>query len=185
MANNKVMFGLKNVHYASVTVGTNSVTYGTPIAWPGAVSLSLDAEGDTNDFYADNVKYFTAIANNGYSGDFESAMIPDTFKTDIMGETVGTGAKTGMYYEDASVQPKAFALLFEFDGDQNATRYVLYNCKMTRPSIESSTTEDGIEVQTVTGEVTAAPRAFDSIVKAACANTASTAYTSWYTTVQD
>ena len=102
-----------------------------------------------------------------------------------MGETVRTGAKTGMYYEDASVQPKAFALLFEFDGDQNATRYVLYNCKMTRPSIESSTTEDGIEVQTVTGEVTAAPRAFDSIVKAACANTASTAYTSWYTTVQD
>ena len=43
MANNKVMFGLKNVYYASVTVGTNSVTYGTPIAWPGAVSLSLDA----------------------------------------------------------------------------------------------------------------------------------------------
>ena len=185
MANNKVMFGLKNVHYASVTVGTNSVTYGTPKAWPGAVSLALDAEGDTNDFYADNIKYFTAIANNGYSGDFESAMIPDSFKTDIMGETVGTGAKTGIYYEDASVQPKSFALMFEFDGDQNATRYVLYNCKMSRPSIESSTTEDGIEVQTVTGEVTAAPRAFDNIVKAVCANTASTAYTGWYTTVQD
>lgn len=182
---NKVMYGLKNVHYATVTVGTNSVTYGSPVQWPGAVSLALDAEGDTNDFYADNIKYFTAIANNGYSGDFESAMIPQTFKTDIMGEIAGTGAKTGMYYEDASVQPKAFALLFEFDGDENATRYVLYNCKMTRPSIESSTTEDGIEVQTVTGEVTAAPRAFDSIVKAVCANTASTAYTSWYNTVQE
>lgn len=182
---NKVMYGLKNVHYASVTVGTNSVTYGTPVAWKGAVSLSLDAEGDTNDFYADNMKYFTAIANNGYSGDFESAMIPDSFKTDIMGETVGTGAKSGIYYEDATVQPKAFALLFEFDGDQNATRYVLYNCKMARPSIESSTTEDGIEVQTVSGEITAAPRAFDNIVKAVCASTASSAYSSWYTTVQD
>lgn len=185
MADNKVMYGLKNVHYASVTVGTNSVTYGTPVAWPGAVSLSLDAEGDTNDFYADNVKYFTAIANNGYSGDFESAMIPASFKTDIMGETVGTGAKSGVYYEHADVQPKSFALLFEFDGDQNATRYVLFNCKMARPSIESSTVEDGIEVKTVSGEITAAPRAFDSIVKAACANTASTAYTAWYTTVQE
>lgn len=182
---NKVMYGLKNVHYASVTVGTNSVTYGTPVAWPGAVNIALDAEGDTNDFYADNMKYFTAIANNGYSGDFESAMIPDSFKTDIMGETVGTGAKSGIYYEDASVQPKAFALMFEFDGDQNATRYVLYNCKMARPSIESSTTEDGIEVQTVSGEVTAAPRAFDNIVKAVCASTASSAYSSWYTAVQD
>ena len=182
---NKVQYGLKNVHYASVTVGTNTVTYGTPKAWPGAVSLSLSAEGDTNDFYADNVKYFTAIANNGYSGDFESAMIPDDFRTSIMCETVGTGAKTGVYYEDASVQPKAFALLFQFEGDETATKYVLYNCKMARPDIESSTTEDGIEVQTVSGEITASPRAFDSIVKAQCANTASTAYTNWFSTVQD
>lgn len=182
---NKVQYGLKNVHYATVTVGTNTVTYGTPVPWVGAVSLSLSAEGDTNVFYADNVAFFTAISNNGYSGDFESALIPDSFKTDIMGETVGTGAKTGIYYENASVQPKAFALLFQFEGDENATKYVLYNCKMSRPDIESSTTEDGIEVQTVSGEITASPRAFDSIVKAQCANTASTAYTNWFTTVQD
>ena len=181
---NKVMYGLKNVYYATVTVGTNSVTYGTPVEWEGAVSLSLDAEGDTNDFYADNIKYFTAIANNGYSGDFESAMIPDSFKTDIMGETVGTGAKSGIYFEDASVQPKAFALMFQFEGDENATKYVLYNCKMARPSLESSTTEDGIEVQTVTGEITASPRAFDNIVKGVCASTAVTAYSNWFTAVQ-
>lgn len=182
---NKVKYGLKNVYYALVTVGTNSVSYGTPKAWPGAVSLSLSAEGDTNDFYADNVKYFTAIANNGYSGDFESALIPEAFKTDIMGEIAGTGAKAGMVFEDASVQPKAFALMFQFEGDANATRHILYNCKMTRPDIEGSTTEDGIEVQTETGEITASPRAFDSIVKASCANTASTAYTNWFTTVQE
>ena len=182
---NKVQYGLKNVHYATVTVGTNSVTYGTPVEWPGAVSLSLSAEGDQTDFFADNVRYFTAIANNGYSGDFESALVPDSFRTDIMGETVGTGAKTGMMYEAADVQPKAFALLFQFEGDQNATRYVLYNCKMSRPDIESSTTEDSIQVQTVSGEITASPRAFDNIVKAQCANTASTAYSAWFNTVQD
>ena len=183
---NKVQYGLKNVHYATVTVGTNSVTYGTPVPWPGAVNLSLSAEGDTNDFYADNVKYFTAIANNGYNGDFESAMIPDSFRSDIMGETVATtGAKAGIYYEDATVQPKAFALLFQFEGDENATKYVLYNCKMARPDIESATTEDGIEVQTVSGEITASPRAIDSIVKAQCASTASTAYSNWFTSVQE
>lgn len=181
---NKVQYGLKNVHYATVTVGTSSVTYGTPVAWPGAVSLSLDAEGDTNDFYADNIKYFTAIANNGYSGDFESAMIPEGFKTDIMGEIAGTGAKSGILFEDATVQPKAFALLFQFEGDESATKYALYNCKMSRPSLESSTTEDGIEVQTVSGEITASPRAFDNIVKGVCASTAATAYTNWFTAVQ-
>lgn len=183
---NKVHYGLKNVHYATVTVGTSSVTYGTPVPWPGAVSLSLSAEGDTNDFYADNVKYFTSIANNGYSGDFESAEMPESFRTDIMGETVATtGAKAGIYYEHADVQPKAFALLFQFEGDANATKHVLYNCKMARPDIESSTTEDGIEVKTISGEITASPRAFDEIVKASCASTASTAYANWFTTVQD
>ena len=147
--------------------------------------MSLSAEGETNIFFADNVAYYTAISNNGYSGDFESALIPDTFKADIMGETVGTGAKSGVYYEDANVQPKAFALLFQFEGDETATKHVLYNCKMSRPDIESSTTVDGIEVQTVTGEITASPRAFDQKVKASCANTASSAYSTWFTTVCD
>ena len=45
--------------------------------------------------------------------------------------------------------------------------------------------QEGIEVQTVTGEITASPRAFDNIVKASCANSASTAYSAWFTTVQD
>lgn len=179
---NKVQYGLKNVHYAKLTVTTTgAITYGTPVAWPGAVSLGLDAEGDVSNFFADDVIYFTAVANNGYSGDFESAMVPDSFRTDIMGETVTTD---GVYIENSNTQPEAFALLFEFNGDQNATKYALYNCKMTRPGLESSTKEDGIEVQTVTGEITAAPRTTDGIVKGMCASTASTAYAAWYTAVQ-
>ncbi len=179
---NKVQYGLKNAHYAVLNVTTSgAITYGTPVAWPGAVSIGLDAEGDVSNFFADDVTYFTAIANNGYSGDFESAMIPDSFRTDVMGETVTT---SGIYIENSNANPKAFALLFEFDGDVNATKYALYNCKMTRPSIESSTKEDGIEVQTVSGEITAAPRTTDGIIKGMCASTASTAYSAWYTSVQ-
>ena len=116
--------------------------------------------------------------------EFEFLRASSYRKTDIMGETVGTGAKSGIYFEDTSVQPKAFALMFQFEGDENATKYVLYNCKMSRPDIESSTTEDGIEVQTVSGELTASPRAFDNIVKGVCASTGVTAYTNWFTAVQ-
>ena len=48
MAKNKVKYGLKNVHYAIFNSSTN--TYGTPVAVPGAVNLSLSPEGESNTF---------------------------------------------------------------------------------------------------------------------------------------
>ena len=76
--NNKVKFGLKNCHYAKATLDpdTNAVTFGTPVAIPGAVNLSLDPEGDTEPFYADDMVYYTTVANNGYSGDLEIMATP-------------------------------------------------------------------------------------------------------------
>ena len=75
MADNKVKFGLKNVHYAVLTVGEDgAATYDTPVPIPGAVNLSLDAAGDTSTFYADNMAYFVTAANDGYSGTLEMAV---------------------------------------------------------------------------------------------------------------
>ena len=52
---NKVKFGLRNCHYALATMDdSQNVTFSTPVPIPGAVSLSLSAEGDNEPFYADD-----------------------------------------------------------------------------------------------------------------------------------
>ncbi len=87
---NKVKYNLKNVHAAklteSVVDGVTSFSYDTPKAIPGAVSISLDAEGDSSPFYADGIVYFRTSSNNGYSGDLEMALIPEWFRTEILRE---------------------------------------------------------------------------------------------------
>lgn len=187
MSNNKVKYGLKNVYYAVATIDEdNKATYGSPKKWPGAVSLSLDAQGDTTKFRADNMNYWIGQSNNGYEGDFESALIPDSFRQDVLGDIVdGDGAT----YEDADAKTVYFALLFQFEGDANAIRHVLYNCKATRPTLASETTDTSIEPVTETMSITAIARTMTvgqaqiPIVKAKC-EPSDTAYNSFFTTVQ-
>lgn len=178
---NKIKYGIKNVYYAAVATddGQGVLTYATPVALKGAVSLSLDAQGDTNTFYADNIAYFTATANNGYQGDLELALIPDDFRTAILGETLNTD---GIYVEKADDKAKEFALLFQFEGDENATRHCLYRCTASRPSVASATQEESIEPQTESITITAMPRINDSVVKSRCPSSA-TGYANWFSAV--
>jgi phage major tail protein, phi13 family len=150
----KVKFGIKNVHYA-VLSDEETPTYETPVAIPGAVSFSLEASGGSSPFYADNMQYFITVANNGYTGDLEVALFPEKFLTDIFGYTASEKGK--VVTENATVQPKSFALLFEEAGDTTGTKFVLYNCTCTRPSRSLATTTETTEPQTQTVSVTASP----------------------------
>ena len=182
---NKVKYNLKNVHAAklttTVTEGVTSYSYAAPRAIPGAVSISLDAEGESSPFYADGIVYFRSYANNGYSGDLEIALIPEWFRTEILKEALDAN---GVLVEKAdTTESVKFALLFEFDGDERAIRHVLYNCSASRPSIESETKEETIEPGTETLSLTADPRE-DGLVKSRTGDTTDAAtYTNWYQSV--
>ena len=150
---NKIKYGLKNVHYAVATIAADgSATFDTPVAFPGAVALTLDAEGDRTPFYADNIEYWVGSANNGYSGSLEMARLTDSFKKDILGYVEDS---KHVVYEDADAQAIHFALIFQFEGDQNATRHVLYNCTCGRPEVSGSTKNETIEPQTETVDLSA------------------------------
>lgn len=182
MPKNKVKFNLKNVYAAIATESGGSYSYGAPVPIPGAVSMSLDAEGESSPFYADGIVYFRTVVNNGYSGDLEIALVPEWFREQVLQESKDTN---GVFVENANItDPVHFALLFEFDGDQKAIRHVLYNCSVSqRPSVASQTKEDSVEPVTETLSLSADPRE-DGLIKARSSSTTdSTTYNGWYNAV--
>lgn len=179
---NKIKYGLRNVYYAVATEGAGGVlTYGTPVRIPGAVNLSISPEGESEPFYADDIIYYQSQSNNGYTGTLEVALLPDSFLTDVLGDTVDS---SDVVIESAAAVSKEFALMFEFQGDVNATRHVLYRCKAARPEVAGSTKEASVTPQAETLDLTVMPRINDQLVKAKCVAT-SVAYTGWFTEVYE
>lgn len=183
---NKIKYGLKNVYYAVATIAANNTaTYDTPVAIPGAVNLSLEPQGDNVNFYADNIVYWVGNGNNGYQGDLEIARIPDSFKEDVLGMVVDA---KDVLVEDMNAPIVHFALLFQFEGDEKATKHVMYNCTCSRASESGSTKNETIEPQTETLTITATSiynASLDAdIVKAeANASSDSTTYSGWTSAV--
>lgn len=156
MDDNKVTFGLKNIHYAVITGKDeqNNPVYAAPKPYPGAVSLSPDAEGDQNIFYADDIAYYVVDSNNGYSGDFEAADVPDDFKVDVLGY-IRDG--NGMLVEVADAQKKNFALMGEISGDAKLRKFIYYNVTSGRPTGDFNTKNDSTEPDTKTVALTMTP----------------------------
>lgn len=155
----KVKFGIKNVYYSVYTEGTGSEagTYAAPVKLPGAVSLSLENDGDTSNFYADNVNYFTTSSSSGGSGSLETALADKAFRKAVLGEIEDSH---GMLVEVANAVRPSFALLFEVATDEDPIRFVLYNCTANTPNLEANTTTDTTEPDTDTIEFAYASREF-------------------------
>lgn len=144
----KVTFGLDNVHYATYEIDEDGVvTFDTPIAIPGAVEMTNDPVGDPIEFYADNMIYYYADNNQGYEGGLSIANLPDSFKQDILKEELDEEDKVLAEYAD--VQTKPFALLFQFLGDLKARRHAMFNCNAQRPSLNSQTKTESTEPNVV------------------------------------
>lgn len=195
MANkNKVKYGLKNVHYALLTLNPdNSGSFGTPVPIPGAVSLSMEQQAERSVFRADNTDYYVGNSSSSYQGDLTIALIPDSFKRDVLGYLTDAN---GVLYERANPPTVHFALLFQFEGDAKATRRVLYNNTVTPPGEAGETTGEGaIEPNTEVLNLLATSLYFPELevdgqqgvdlVKASTnPDTDNAAYNSWFNTVK-
>lgn len=188
-APNRVQFGLKNAHFAPLTVKTNEegvveVEYETPIRIPGAVSLALTPRGELTEFYADDMLYYSAAANDGYDGTLSIAVVPEQFAIKALGEV--KDEDDGVLTEKADAEQKPFALMFEFDGDKKATRHVLYSCSANRPTINAETKTNSKEPQPNELTFISSARESDLNVKTkTTVDTKETVYDNWYQKVYE
>ena len=171
----KVRFGLKNAKY-SLWDSTKS-TYGDLKPIKGSVSLSLDAEGDSSDFYADDVVYATFSTNSGYSGTFEIAAADDDMLKDLLGY-VDDG---GMLLEMTDSKQAEFALVFEVSGNEVEQRICLYNCSFSRAGLNANTKQSSTDPDTQSFNFKAIGRDLEfkgetrNVVRATVENTATNA----------
>lgn len=174
---NKIKYGLSKCYYAV----KNNGAYGTPAALPGAVSLSLSAQGDLYKFYADNIAYYRNAVNNGYEGTLELALIPQDFIKNVLGDSLDATDK--VLVEEVQSLPIEFALGFQIEGDAAASRFWIYNCVATRPTIAGDTKEDSIEAQTESLTISSSPNADGTVRARTTEETPSTTYDGWFSTV--
>ena len=152
---NKVRFGLSNVHYSLISESGGNITFATPVAWRGAVSLTVDVQADTNKFYADNGVWASFDSATGGTATLEMADVPESVYTDLLGFV--KIASTGEIVENTTPISQEFALLFEVSGNTDPIGYRLYRCTLSRPGLSANTTNESTDPETSSFTLTYMP----------------------------
>ena len=129
---------------------------------------------------SDNSVYYVINNNAGYDGDLEVALITTDFATAILGEQLDA---KGVLVERNDAETSQFALMFEFDGDKNHIRHVLYCCSASRPATEGETTEESKSVKTEKLSLKASALPNGLVKSKTCESTDETTYNNWYKAV--
>lgn len=151
---NIVRFGVSNARYALET----ETGFGAWNRIPGTVQIQVEPQENNNDFYADNMVYFTQLGAASDQVTIEIADLPDQAKIDLLGyvrKEEGAGLLLPV-----NAKRKRFALSFQVEGNEEALRICVYGGTLGRPSNTYSTTTDSTEPETMSIEGTFAGRVF-------------------------
>lgn len=153
--NNKVTFGLRNVHYSVATLGTNGTwSFATPVELKGAQEFTSDIIGGSTPIYADDNVIATLNQNAGRTISLKVTELPDEFKTDILGYK---RLQNGNIVEITNAPVVTFALGFEFQGDIKARRVWYFLCTLTPISEGTKSKTESVEANAINLSITARP----------------------------
>lgn len=155
MPQNKVTFGLKNVHYSKAAqTEDGSWTFTTPVALLGAQEFSSEIIGGSQSIYADDAVIATLVQNAGRNITLKLSELSDAFKVDILGYKKLTN---GNLVEITNAGVQTFSLGFEFQGDTKARRVWFYLCSVTPVNEATKTKGESVEANSITLNIVARP----------------------------
>ena len=179
--NNKIAFGLTNVHYSLATQDVDGAwTFALPKRLIGAQEITTEAIGGSTQVYADDKVIATLVSNSGTTVSLKFTEIDEEFKKDIFGFKTDTN---GNFVEVINNETKTFALGYEIQGDSKARRIWYYLCTATPSGDASKSKADSIEANSISLSITARPiESGDNLVIRVIASVGDTNYTSFLTT---
>lgn len=148
MAENKVLYGFKDLYIGTYEVDSNGdVTMGSPYHQKGAVGFSPEEQGENYTFFADDSAYFSYYSSGTFEGDLVVARFDDAFKKQFLGYVELDDG--GLAQIKNAKKPDVY-IMFEVQGNEGPERLIYYNGSMGGITREYATIEDNIEVQTET-----------------------------------
>lgn len=91
--------GIEEVYYATIDFSGVEPVYNTPIASPGARSMTPTVDQALTRLYADNDTYFVKVGKKETSGEYGAYYFPKSYSTDVLGykgTTAGGITDTGV-----------------------------------------------------------------------------------------
>lgn len=151
----KVLFNIKKLQLSPITAidTKGKPTYGTPLVCPGTVSLTMEAQGESEPFYADGTAYYSVGAATTYTGTLENALFSEEVLTEIY--NYFTDKNNNLVETDE--QPKEFGMQFAVDSDEGEVYFTYYRCTSTKPGNNFQTKEGNTTINPQSVSITAMP----------------------------
>ena len=160
---NKITFGVKNLHIATFKTEGGVITYDAPVKVPGTTQITLNAVGEDQAVYADDSIYYTISGSASYDGEITNFSISDDILTKVFGYKKD---KNGAIIETNDDKTKPVAIMWETSGDVKNKRMILYNVQLKKANETFSTKTESTNAEPKTMGFTAAPRPTDYLLKA-------------------
>lgn len=146
------------------SAATETNGYDNGVAWNGVTAVTESPSGaDSNDIYADNIKYLSLLSAEDFGATIEAYTYPDEWEVCDGSAEPATGVRI---YQQSR---KGFALFYrtivgnDVDGNDYGYKYhIIYNCKASPSERGYQTVNDSPEAISFSYEITTTPIAIDA-----------------------